>query len=248
MAKLRADHLLVRQGLCATLDQAKAAILAGQVRASADHVVHRATEVFPPDTILTLTASDPFVSRGAGKLLPALDRYLPSVSGLVALDLGASTGGFTDLLVQRGAARVYAVDVGVGLLHWRLRQDPRVVVREGVNARHLSRQDIPEPINLVTADLSFISLRQVLPAIPPLLAPEAWIMVLVKPQFEAARDEVAKGGVVRDPLVRARVIEEIKTFCTANLGWQIVDCLASPVLGPKGNQESILVARAGLAA
>lgn len=243
MAKLRADVLLHQQGLFDSRAKAQEAILAGRVRVGADRVVQKAGEEWPEDTRFELAEEYPYVSRGAGKLLPFLERYLPRLDGLVALDLGASTGGFTDLMLQHGAARVYAVDVGHGQLHWKLRQDPRVLVRERLNARFLSTAEVPEPIAVLTADLSFISLRKVLPAAAPLLLPAAWAFLLVKPQFEAERHEVGNGGVVRDATVRERVNQEIAAFCRESFGWHLETCEPSPVLGPKGNQESVAVFR-----
>jgi 23S rRNA (cytidine1920-2'-O)/16S rRNA (cytidine1409-2'-O)-methyltransferase len=242
--KLRADLLLVQQGLAESRTQAQKLILAGLVRAGADHLIASASDLVDEQVPLQVAAPLAYVSRGAEKLLPALDRYLPSLAGLVALDLGASTGGFTDLMLQRGAVRVYAIDVGHGQLHWKLRQDPRVICHEKVNARYLTREQVPEPVDVLTADLSFISLTKVLPAAAPLLRPGGWAFTLVKPQFEAQRHEIDKGGVVRDDAIRQRVVAEIVAFATTALGWQPQGVLPSPLLGPKGNQEFVAVFRA----
>ena len=234
---IRADLRLVELGLVDSRSRAKRLILAGMVRRSADHVIRNASEKVPVDAQLTIDKQDPYVSRGAGKLLPALDQHLPDLTGLIALDVGASTGGFTDLMLQRGAIRSYAVDSGHGQLHHRLREDERVINLEKTNARYLSTDEIPEPVSVVAIDVSFISVRKIIPALPPLLADDAWIFILVKPQFEAARREVPK-GVVRDEAVRARTVQEI-IDAAIDLGWQHQSTIASPVVGPKGNQEFI---------
>lgn len=241
--KIRADLLLTEQGLFESRSAAQRAIMAGLVRVGPDHVVRNAAETWPEGTVFVVAETSGFVSRGAGKLQPMLEKHLPDLTGLQALDLGASTGGFTDLMLQRGACRVYAVDVGHGQLHWRLREDPRVVCLERTNARYLTSAQIPEPMDLMTADLSFIGLEKVLPAVVPLLRGLAWVFVLIKPQFEARREEVGKGGVVRSAEVRDRVVGKIATFAETQLGWQHLETSPSPVLGPKGNQESIGVFR-----
>ena len=234
---IRADIRLTEQGLVESRSRAKRLILAGLVRRSADHIIRNPSEKVPVDAILTIDKQDPYVSRGAGKLLPALDQHLPDLDGRIVLDIGASTGGFTDLMLQRGASRAYAVDSGHSQLHHRLRQDERVINLEKTNARYLSEEEIPEPVSVVTIDVSFISVRKIIPALPPLLAPGAWIFVLVKPQFEAARQEAPK-GVVRDEAIRARTVQEI-IDAAAELGWQHQSTHTSPVVGPKGNQEYI---------
>ncbi len=244
--KQRADVLLVERGLCESRSLAQRLILAGQVRVGDDHVVHKTSDLLPENCDLRVVELYPYVSRGAEKLMPALDQCLPDAKDLIALDLGASTGGFTDLLLQRGARRVYAVDVGYGQLHQKLRDDDRVVSLERTNARDLNKTLIPEPIDVLTADVSFISLTKVLPAAAPLLKKSAWIFVLVKPQFEARRSEVGSGGVIRDPAVRRRCVKEIAAFVEAQLNWCLVNHLESPITGPKGNHEFILVARSGL--
>jgi 23S rRNA (cytidine1920-2'-O)/16S rRNA (cytidine1409-2'-O)-methyltransferase len=242
MPKQRADLLLVESGLFESRTAAQRAIMAGAVRVGADHVVRNASEKWSEETVFTVAERCPYVGRGAYKLLPALDAHLPDLSGTTALDVGASTGGFTDLMLQRGAVKVYAVDVGHGQLHLKLREDPRVVCLEKVNARYLSVEQIPEPIDVVTIDVSFISLTKILPPLVPLLKDDAWIFALVKPQFEAQRHEVGKGGVIRDDAVRLRCNQEIGVAATG-LGWSEVDIIPSPITGPKGNQESIWVGR-----
>lgn len=240
--KIRADLLLVEQGLAESRSAAQRAILAGQVRVGPDHVVRQSSETYPADTVLSLDSGPDFVSRGGGKLQPALDAHLPDLTGCVALDVGSSTGGFTDLMLQRGATRVYAVDVGTAQLHWKLRQDPRVVSLEQTNARYLTTEQIPEPIDIITSDVSFISVTLVLPAAAALLKPGGWAFILIKPQFEAQRHE-AKKGVVRDEAVRQRTVDEVTAFAASQLAWRCLHIYPSPLLGPKGNQEFVAVFR-----
>jgi len=172
--------------------------------------------------------------------LAGIEAFSPPLQSAVALDLGASTGGFTDVMLQHGASRVYAVDVGYGQLHAKIRNDPRVVCLERTNARYLTAEQVPEQADILTADVSFISLRKVLPAAARLLKPGGWALLLVKPQFEAKRAEVGKGGVVRDPAVRQRCIDEVSTFAQRTLGWIHHGTVPSPIKGPKGNQEFIV--------
>jgi 23S rRNA (cytidine1920-2'-O)/16S rRNA (cytidine1409-2'-O)-methyltransferase len=242
--KQRADIALVERGLCATRSEARNLIMAGRVRVGADDLVTKPGRPVAPGDDLRVERPSPYVSRGAEKLLAAVEVFQPAIAGRVCLDVGASTGGFTDVLLQHGASRVYAVDAGYGQLHYRLRKDPRVVCLERTNARYLSPAEIPEPIEILTADVSFISLTKVLPACAPLLAPGAWIMVLVKPQFEAARHEVGKGGVVRDPAVRERCVETVCAFAEKTFGWLRVGVVPSPITGPKGNREYVAGFRA----
>lgn len=240
----RADILLVERGLCESRSQAQRLIMAGKVRIGPDRVVNKASETVPEEADLRIDEPCPYVSRGAYKLLPALDRFCPELpERCVVLDIGASTGGFTDLLLQRGAVRSYAVDVGHGQLHYRLRNDPRVVVLEKTNARTLSEREVPQPADLLVADVSFISLRKVLPACALLLREQAWAFLLVKPQFEARREEVDRGGVVRDPAIRDRCVNEICAFADQELGWTLLGTAPSPIAGPKGNQETIAAFR-----
>ena len=242
-AKRRADQLLVAQGLAESRTKAQALILAGLVSCG-ERRVDKPGEQLAADATLVLKGRDhPWVSRGGVKLVHALDHFGIAVEGKIALDIGASTGGFTDVLLARDARRVYAVDVGHGQLAWKLRQDPRVVVRERVNARHLTRSDIPEPVDLVTCDASFIGLNLVLPAPLALTAERAQLVALVKPQFEAGRTQVAKGGVVRDPEIHREVCERTAAWVAAQPGWSVVGTVESPILGPDGNREFLLYAR-----
>lgn len=241
--KVRADLLLVEQGLFPSRSAAQRAIMAGQVRTGPDAVLRQAAQTLPEDTAFLIDDGYRYVSRGAGKLEPALDAHAADLTGRVALDVGASTGGFTDLMLQRGATRVYAVDVGTGQLHWKLRQDPRVICLEQTNARYLDATHIPEKVDVITSDVSFISVTLILPAAAAFLQPGGLAFLLVKPQFEAARHEVKK-GVVRDEAVRGRVVDTVRAFAARQLGWTCLDVHASPLLGPKGNQEYVAVFRA----
>jgi len=237
--KVRADVLLHQRGLAESRAKAQALILAGSVVAG-EHRVEKPGQLLDEKVELRLKEQLKYVSRGGLKLEHALDRFQLPVTGRVCVDLGASTGGFTDVLLQRGASKVYAVDVGRGQLHEKLRADPRVIMQERVNARELR---LPEPCAAAVADLSFISLRLVLPALAAALRPaDAWACVLVKPQFEAGRAEVGKGGVVRDPLVHERVVREIAEELE-RLEFEIVGSVPSPVLGPAGNREFLLAGR-----
>lgn len=242
MPRVRLDTLLVARGLAASRDRARALILAGQVRVGTV-VAPKAGTLVPEDADLQLAAPDhPYVSRGGLKLAHALDEFAIDCRHLVALDVGASTGGFTDVLLRRGARRVVALDVGHNQLDWRLRSDPRVDVREGVNARALAPGDLPadaRTFDLVTIDVSFISLRLILPALPPWLADGAHVVALVKPQFEAGRAEVGKGGIVSDPAVHARVVDEVSAAARA-LGFRVLRHCESPITGTEGNREFLL--------
>ncbi len=236
MSKVRLDQLLVARSLCESREQAQRLILSGAVLVD-DRPVTKAGHLVAEGSELRLRAELPYVSRGGFKLAAALDAFAIAPDGWVCADVGASTGGFTDVLLQRGAARVYAIDVGYGQLHWRLRQDPRVVVMERTNARRLTA--LPEPIALATIDASFISLRLLLPSLRGLLAPQGQIIALVKPQFEAGKDKVGKGGVIRDPAIHRTVLLDLIQWATAdNLGPQ--GLTPSPLLGPKGNREFLL--------
>jgi 23S rRNA (cytidine1920-2'-O)/16S rRNA (cytidine1409-2'-O)-methyltransferase len=243
--KRRADQLLVEQGLAESRAKAQALILAGLVSCG-ERRVNKSGEQLTADARLALKARDhPWVSRGGVKLACALDRFRIAVEGDVALDIGASTGGFTEVLLSRGARRVYAVDVGHGQLAWKLRQDPRVVVLERLNARYLTSVDIPEPADVITCDVSFIGLATVLPAPLARAAPRAQLVVLVKPQFEAGPAHVGKGGVVRDPEIHREVCERVAVWVAAQPGWSVVGNVESPILGPEGNREFLLYARRG---
>jgi 23S rRNA (cytidine1920-2'-O)/16S rRNA (cytidine1409-2'-O)-methyltransferase len=237
----RADVLLVERGLAESRAKAQALVMAGAVVAG-EQRVEKPGQLLAPDIALRVkegAAPQRYVSRGALKLEKALDTFPIDPAGRVCADLGASTGGFTDLLLQRGAARVYAVDVGYGQLHPKLRGDPRVVVRERENARLLVPGSLPEPVALAVGDLSFISLRLVLPAVKAILAPEGDAILLVKPQFEVGKGEVGKGGVVRDEAKRRRALEDVKDAARA-LGFQATGEAESPIEGPAGNREWLL--------
>ncbi len=238
MKKARLDALLVARGLAPSRTKAQALILAGQVRVDGV-LVDKPAALIPEAATIEVLAQPRYVSRGGEKLAAALSAFALDPTGKVCLDIGASTGGFTDCLLQHGAAKVYAVDVGRGQLHWKLRQDPRVVVKEGLNARYLRFEDIGEEVDLATIDVSFISLRLILPRLPGLVRPEGVVIPLVKPQFEAGRGKV-KAGVVRDPKTQREVLEGIVDFVEKDLGWSVVDAIPSPLLGPKGNREFFL--------
>jgi 23S rRNA (cytidine1920-2'-O)/16S rRNA (cytidine1409-2'-O)-methyltransferase len=238
--KIRVDALLVQRGLAPTRERAQALILAGLVVAD-DHRVAKPAERVEPEAGLRLKGEpNPYVSRGGLKLAAALDAFGVDPQGRTCVDVGASTGGFTDCLLQRGARRVYAVDVGYGQLAWKLREDPRVVSLERQNVRSLPREAIPEAVDLVVADASFISLRLVLPKVEELLEPEGEAVVLVKPQFEVGRGLVGKGGVVRDERLRREALEEVCGFAQAG-GFEVLGTLESPVPGAKkGNVEYLV--------
>jgi len=225
--------------------KAQALILAGLVSHNGRRI-DKPGEQLAADLVLALKGRDhPWVSRGGLKLVHALDHFEIAVDGHVALDIGASTGGFTDVLLARGARRVYAVDVGHGQLAWRLRQDSRVVVHERLNARFLTRVHISEPVDIITCDASFIGLATALPAPLALAADRAELVALVKPQFEAGREHVGKGGVVRDPEVHREVCERAAAWVAAQSGWSVIGIVESPILGPEGNREFLLYARSG---
>jgi 23S rRNA (cytidine1920-2'-O)/16S rRNA (cytidine1409-2'-O)-methyltransferase len=235
-ARVRLDRLLVDRGLVESRARAEALILAGRVEVEGVERPKPGMTLPPAASVKVLEPLFPWVSRGGVKLAGALDAFGVDPSGRVCLDVGASTGGFTDVLLSRGAARVYAVDVGYGQLHARLRSDPRVVLREKVNARLLGPVEVPEPVSLVVADLSFISLSLVLPALAPLAAPGADFVLLVKPQFESERGEVGRGGIVRDEAVRVRAVERV-TGAAARLGLERRGLVESPITGADGNVE-----------
>jgi 23S rRNA (cytidine1920-2'-O)/16S rRNA (cytidine1409-2'-O)-methyltransferase len=239
--KVRADVLLQQRGLAESRTKAQALILAGSVVAG-DHRVEKPGQLLDDATVLRVKEQLKYVSRGGLKLAAALDAFKLEPAGRTCVDLGASTGGFTDVLLQRGARKVHAVDVGYGQLHPKLRADPRVAVHERINARALSPEMLGERCSAAVADLSFISLRLVLPALVSVLAPkDAWICVLVKPQFEAGRGEVGKGGVVRDAAVHERVVREI-SHEIEGLGITLCGSIQSPLEGPAGNREFLVAA------
>ncbi|WP_082507720.1 TlyA family RNA methyltransferase [Methylobacterium sp. Leaf113] len=241
--RLRADRLLVERGVFESRARAQAAIAAGLVRAD-DQPVARASDLLDRDARLEATAPHPFVSRGGVKLVAALDAFGLDPAGRVCLDVGASTGGFTDALLRAGASHVYAVDVGRDQLHASLRTDPRVTSLEGVDIRALDRTSIPRAPEFCTIDVSFISLRLVLPAILPLLAPGAALAALIKPQFEAGRARVGRGGIVRDPAIHDAVCAEIQAVLAA-AGMRVLGLIPSPVTGGDGNREFLIGARLG---
>ena len=241
MAKQRIDQLLVDRGLVESRTRAQALIMAGLVFAG-ERKVDKAGQQVADDVTLEVRGRDhPWVSRGGIKLAHGLDHFGWDVAGAVAIDVGSSTGGFTDVLLSRGAARVYAVDSGTNQLAWKLRQDDRVIVHEQTSARVLTADHIPELVDLIVCDASFIGLAKVLDVPLGFATPEGRALVLVKPQFEAGRDEVGKGGVVRDPAVHARVCDEVAAWFTAR-GWRVEGIVPSPITGPEGNIEFLLAA------
>ena len=237
--KHRADQLLVDRGLVESRTRAQALILAGKIY-TGDRRVEKAGQFLPGSAPLEVKGQDhPWVSRGGLKLAHALAHFALSPAGLTCLDVGASTGGFTDVLLTNGAARVFAVDVGHGQLAWKLRSDSRVIVQERTNARHLT---LPEPVGALVCDASFIGLRTLLPAPLACCAPGAWAVALIKPQFEAGPSEVGKNGVVRDPAVHAAICATISAWWAALPGWTVLGIEPSPITGPEGNREFLLAA------
>jgi 23S rRNA (cytidine1920-2'-O)/16S rRNA (cytidine1409-2'-O)-methyltransferase len=242
VAKVRLDQLVVERGLAESRSRAQALILAGRVF-SGERRLDKPGHTLAPDAPLELRGGGPgYVSRGGLKLAHALDRFGIDPRGLIALDVGASTGGFTDVLLRRGAERVYAVDVGAGQLDWRLRHDPRVVVLEKTNARYLTRAEVPELLDMVVCDASFIPLRLVLPAPLALTGEGARLVALIKPQFEVGRDRVGKGGVVRDPALHEEICAAITRWLAEDMGWRVQGGTPSPILGPAGNAEFLIAA------
>jgi 23S rRNA (cytidine1920-2'-O)/16S rRNA (cytidine1409-2'-O)-methyltransferase len=241
MTKLRADQFLVDRGLAESRSKAQALILAGLVF-SGERKIEKAGQALAKDAPLEVRGKEhPWVSRGGIKLAHALDHFGWDVTGAVALDVGSSTGGFTDVLLQRGAAKVFAVDVGTNQLAWKLRNDPRVVVHEQTNARYLTDEIVPSPIDLIVCDASFIALAKVLDTALDFAKPGGRLVALVKPQFEAERGEVGKGGVVRDPEVHARVCDAAADWVRSR-GWAVIGIERSPITGPEGNVEFLLAA------
>ena len=239
MTKVRADQLVVARGLAESRTRAQALIMAGAVF-SGERKIAKAGDMLAEDAALEVRGKDhPWVSRGGIKLDHGLTHFRFDVAGAVALDVGSSTGGFTDVLLSRGAAKVYAVDVGTNQLAWKLRQDPRVVVHEQTNARNLDRTIVPEPVDIIVCDASFIGLAKVLASALDLARPGGKLVALVKPQFEAGRAEVGKGGVVRDPAVHQRVCDEAAAGVAAQ-GWTVLGVTESPITGPEGNREFLL--------
>jgi len=241
MAKQRADQLLVDRGLAESRTRAQALILAGLAFVG-DRKIDKAGQQIAADAELSVKGRDhPWVSRGGIKLDHALGHLGWDVTGAVAIDVGSSTGGFTDVLLSRGAARVYAIDSGTNQLAWKLRQDDRVIVHEQTSARILTTQHIPEPVDLIVCDASFIALSKVLPVPMSFAKPGARLVALIKPQFEAERHEVGKKGVVRDAAVHARICADVQGWLTSE-GWDVADLVESPITGPEGNVEFLIAA------
>ena len=233
----------MERGLAETRNKAQSLVLAGLVYSGTRKLEKPGTQV-RPDTDLTLRGQDhPWVSRGGLKLDHGLNHFSLDVAGVTALDIGASTGGFTDVLLNRGVAKVYSVDVGHGQLAWRLRQDDRVISYEKTNARYLTAEQIPEPIHLLVCDASFIGLRTVLPAGMELVSPGGQMIILIKPQFEVGREQVGKNGVVSDPALHKMVCELVENWVGNRPGWAVMGITESPVKGPQGNKEFLLAAR-----
>jgi 23S rRNA (cytidine1920-2'-O)/16S rRNA (cytidine1409-2'-O)-methyltransferase len=240
--KNRLDVVITERGLVPSRARAQALILAGKVRLNGEMESKAGTQVDPEAVIEIIEPDHPWVSRGALKLVAALDQFDISPKDLDCLDVGASTGGFTDVLLARGARRVIALDVGRGQLDWRLRNDPRVSVMEGINARHLDAEELPFPAALAAVDVSFISLQLIIPALLPHLTVGAWLICLVKPQFEAGREQVGKGGIVRDESVRRKTID-VTVRALEDFGLELVGLVESPIRGQKGNLEELAVFR-----
>jgi 23S rRNA (cytidine1920-2'-O)/16S rRNA (cytidine1409-2'-O)-methyltransferase len=241
--KARLDQILVDRGLVESRARAQAMVMAGKVF-SGERRLDKAGTKIPTDTALEVRGPDhPWVSRGGLKLVHGLDHFDIDPSGVTVLDVGASTGGFTDVLLDRGATRIYAVDVGHGQLAWKLRQDDRVVVLEGINARHMGSAEVPEPVGLIVCDASFIGLATLLPAPLALAAPGAHVVALIKPQFEAGPERVGKGGIVRDETVRQEVCERIRGWLDGCPGWRVLGITESPITGAEGNVEYLIAAR-----
>ena len=241
--KLRLDLLLVERGLAESRSKAQALIMSGKVHGP-DRRLDKPGQELAIDAQITVKGEEqPWVSRGGIKLAHGLESFAIDPKGLICLDIGASTGGFTDVLLQAGAARVYAVDVGRGQLAWSLRNNEQVVVLERTNARYLSRAQVPEAVDMVVCDASFIGLRTVLPAALSLVAPGACLVALIKPQFEVGPDRVGKGGVVRDPELHAQVLADMLEWLNGQEGWTALGIVVSPIKGPKGNVEFLIAGR-----
>jgi 23S rRNA (cytidine1920-2'-O)/16S rRNA (cytidine1409-2'-O)-methyltransferase len=236
--RVRLDQLVVERGLAPSRERARALILAGQVLVDGQLETKAGTRIDTAADVGLVAPDHPYVGRGGVKLAHALDTFHITVEGREALDIGASTGGFTDVLLKRGATRVVALDVGHGQIDWTLRNDPRVIVIEHFNARHLQPSDLPGPVDIVTIDVSFISLRQILPVVPPVLRPQGDVVALVKPQFEAGRSEI-RTGVIRDAAIQARVVDEVSA-AAREVGLTPVASTTSPITGAKGNVEFLL--------
>ena len=238
--KIRLDQLLVDRGLADSRTKAQALVMAGLVFGT-DRRFDKPGAQIAADTEISVKGKDhPWVSRGGQKLAKGIDHFRIDPTGLTCLDLGASTGGFTDVLLAGGAAKVYAIDVGQGQLDWKLRTDDRVVVLEKTNARHLTAEQVPDPIDLIVCDVSFIGLEKVLPPAMALAKPGARLVALIKPQFQAGPGQVGKGGVVRDPAVHQAVCDEVEAFVANDCGWTVLGITPSPIKGPEGNIEFLI--------
>ena len=235
--KIRLDRLLVDRGLVESREKGQALIMAGEVRVNGQKAT-KPGQLVGPEVAIELLARPPYVSRGGIKLAGALTHFAIDPAGLVCADIGSSTGGFTDAMLQAGAARVHAVDVGAGQLDWKLRTDPRVILHEGINARQLQTAEIGEPIDFLTCDVSFISVTLILPAVVPLLHSGGQMVILIKPQFEAGRGQVGKGGIVRDPVIHQAVCERV-TMAVKEFGFKTA-IMESPIAGAEGNKEFLL--------
>src|SRR5689334_19426140 len=242
MARTRLDVALVERGLAETRAAAQRLVMAGLVFSN-DRRLDKAGQGVAADTPLEVRGQPhPYVSRGGLKLEKALDHFAIPVQGRIALDVGASTGGFTDCLLQRGAAKIYAIDVGTNQLAWKLRSDPRVVSMEKTNIRNLTREALPGPIGLIVCDVSFIGLRTALPAVLPFAAPGAQLVAPIKPQFEVGKGRVGKGGIVREPALHQEVVDTISSWLADQPGWQVLGVIDSPITGADGNREFLIAA------
>ncbi len=238
MKKIRLDELLLRSNLCNNLDQARRLIIAGEVSISGE-IADKAGSCYEENTVLSVKQKCPYVSRGGYKLAGGLQSFNFSPRGMTCIDIGASSGGFTDCLLQNGAAKVYAVDVAYGMLNWKLRQDKRVVVIERFNARKITNKEVPEPIDLAVIDAAFISLTKLIPPLLPLFRDTLTIICLVKPQFELPRSFIPKGGVIIEPEHHQKAVDKVVSFIK-ELGLSVSSPIASSILGPKGNREFLL--------
>jgi 23S rRNA (cytidine1920-2'-O)/16S rRNA (cytidine1409-2'-O)-methyltransferase len=245
-AKQRLDLLLVARGLFPSREKAQRAIMAGEV-AVGGHTMDKAGTLVPVDAVLEVRAGERYVGRGGLKLEAALRHFAIATEGAVGLDIGASTGGFTDCLLQHGAAKVYAIDVGHSQLAWKIRSDPRVVVREHLNARYLTRAEVPEAVDVCVIDVSFISLTLILPRALECVRAGGVIVALIKPQFELRREQVGRGGVVREPALHEAAVEKIRAFVWESPGLSWEGCIESPILGGEGNKEFLACLRSALA-
>jgi len=243
MAKKRADQILVERGLAQSRSRAQAYIMAGVVY-SGEKKIEKSGQQLKEDVVLEVRSKEhPWVSRGGLKLIQAIEEFELDLKDMTVIDVGASTGGFTDVCLHNGASRVYAVDVGHGQLAWKIRNDDRVIVLEKTNARYLTEDQIPDPANMIVCDASFIGLQTVLPAPMALAAPGCLLVALIKPQFEVGRGNVGKGGVVRDPILHEQVCQKIGDWIRGNMpGWTVIGLTTSPIKGPEGNVEFLIVA------